>query len=284
MRWIPSCCLGGAWQMAIDAWLLERLAAAADPAASIVPAAAFRLYRWSRPTLSLGWHQQRLEPHWWDLVRQGRIDLVRRPSGGRAVLHGADLTYALVLPGLGGRRSEIYDRALRWLVEAFAALGQPLRSGRQAASPQRSSCFATGTVADLVHEGGAKRVGSAQLWRAGHLLQHGSIQLDPSPDLWREVFDADPPTLEPLPLAGAELEAHLRRSALRWLAPLAGVNPGPARLSQIRPGEDRREGWFQELPLSAAELAGIAPTLARYRPAGSVSAVTSPELTMPRAT
>jgi lipoate-protein ligase A len=256
MRWIGSTCLDGDWQMAIDAWLLD-----ADTP-------AFRLYHWSRPTLSLGWHQRRLEPHWWDLRRQGRIDLVRRPSGGRAVLHGADLTYALVWPRPTGTRTEVYGRALAWLVEAFASMHLPLQGGRQAVSLQRSSCFATGTVADLVHANGAKRVGSAQLWRAGHLLQHGSIQLDPCPVLWREVFGGPPPDLDPLPLAGIDLEEHLLRSAARWL---------PLAAAAADPGADDPSSCLPPLrPLGGKELASIAPLLARYRLAESATGSPSP--------
>jgi lipoate-protein ligase A len=257
--------------MAIDAWLLE----GSTP--------AFRLYRWARPTLSLGWHQCRLEPHWCDLVRQGHLELVRRPSGGRAVLHGGDLTYALVWPRPQGTRSEVYGRALVWLVEAFAAMGQPLRSGSQAASLQRSSCFATSTVADLVQANGAKRVGSAQLWRGGHLLQHGSIQLDPCPSLWREVFGGDPPELAPLPLAGEDLEQHLYRSAARWLPLLAGgLAEGLAE--GHRGGGAHDTPLPRALPLGPVALAAITPGLGRYRTTLSVSRETSPELTMPRAT
>jgi lipoate-protein ligase A len=209
-------------------------------------------------------------------VAQDRIDLVRRPSGGRAVLHGGDLTYAVVWPQPRGSRSEIYGRALQWLVHGFAAMGQPLGSGQQAASLQRSSCFASSTVADLVHPGGAKRVGSAQLWRRGHLLQHGSIQLDPCPELWREVFGCDPPPLDPLPLAGAALEEHLSRSALHWLPLIDGVNGGDGAevnggdgdegvggRAPLRETQDDRQA---PQPLSAGELARIAPTLELYRP------------------
>ncbi|MBW4531968.1 MAG: lipoate--protein ligase family protein [Aphanothece saxicola GSE-SYN-MK-01-06B] len=278
VRWIAPCQLDGAWQMAIDAWLLEG-PAAANPASVVVPAPAFRLYRWSRPTLSLGWHQRRLEPHWSELVRQGRLALVRRPSGGRAVLHGGDLTYALVWPRPQGSRAEVYGRALAWLVEAFAAMGAPLRSGSQAASLQRSSCFATSTAADLVHPSGGKRVGSAQLWRGGHLLQHGSIQLDPCPALWQDVFGGEPPELDPLPLAGEQLEQHLYRSAARWLPLLAG---GVAEGG--RGGGDQGRPFPEAAPLSPAELAVMARGLDRYRATLSVSRDTSPELTMPRAT
>jgi lipoate-protein ligase A len=263
MRWIPPCCLEGAWQMAIDAWLLDRLAIEPQRAGPML-----RLYRWSRPTLSLGWHQQRLEPHWRALFEQGRIDLVRRPSGGRAVLHGGDLTYALVWPQPAGSRRQVYGRALEWLTRAFLAMGQPLQAGRQSTSLQPSSCFATNTLADLVQDDGAKRIGSAQLWRHGHLLQHGSIQLDPSPSLWRAVFVTDPPSLQPLPLSGPALEAHLYRSAARWLPVCAAAPRAPLTFS----------------PLTMAELAAIAPLLGHYRLDGSASGLTSPEVTMPRAT
>jgi lipoate-protein ligase A len=157
-------------------------------------------------------------------------------------------------------------------------MGLPLHGGRQAATLQRSSCFATSTVADLVDANGAKRVGSAQLWRGGHLLQHGSIQLAPCPVLWREVFGGDPPDLDPLPLAGTDLEEHLLRSAARWLpwcaVPVDGEGCGPSPLPPPPP----------LLPLAAEELAVIAPRLAHHRVTGSVSGETSPELTMPRAT
>ena len=199
-RWIPPLTADGATQMALDSWMLQQLI---DGGAPIL-----RLYRWSRPTLSLGVHQRRLEPHWPSLVKQGVIDLVRRPSGGRAVLHAGELTYALVCRPITCRRVEAYGQACRWLQEAFAALGQPLHFGgaepRQAQA--RSSCFSSGTAADLVHPDGAKRIGSAQLWRGPALLQHGSLLLQPDRALWRRVFDEDPPRLAPL----APVEAPAR--------------------------------------------------------------------------
>ncbi len=267
IRWIPPCRLEGAWQMAIDAWLLDRLAPDPQRAAPVL-----RLYTWLRPTLSLGWHQRRLEPHWGALAARGRIDLVRRPSGGRAVLHGGDLTYALVWPLPAGNRREVYGRALQWLIQAFAAMGHPLQAGRQSASLQHPSCFATSTLADLVQADGGKRVGSAQLWRRGHLLQHGSIQLDPSPTLWREVFGSEAPVLPTLPLQGAELVNHLYDHAARWW-PIGENRPGPL------PGAPR-----DLRPLTGAEQAAIAATVATYRVAGGATGMTSPEATMPRAT
>ncbi|MEX0587646.1 MAG: lipoate--protein ligase family protein, partial [Cyanobium sp.] len=139
--------------------------------------------------------------------------------GGRAVLHAGDITYALVWPEAPAERKRAYSLASGWLLNAFKAIGMPLQPGLQAASIQRSSCFATSTAADLVHPCGAKRVGSAQLWRRGCLLQHGSILVDPPTKLWRQVFGSEPPQLPRLPLGLGEMEALLIDSALASLPP-----------------------------------------------------------------
>ncbi|MEB3265895.1 MAG: lipoate--protein ligase family protein [Cyanobacteriota bacterium] len=250
-RWIPPTVLGGAWQMAIDGWLLEQ------------GEAVLRLYRWNRPTLSLGFHQRHWPEHWGPLHQQGAIDLVRRPSGGRAVLHGGDLTYALVWPNPPQGRLEAYQAACRWLQHAFATMGQPLSLGREPVRGQRdANCFATGTAADLVHRNGGKRIGSAQVWRRGVLLQHGSIQLAPPAKLWQQVFGQDPPRLASLPLQGPELEALLRSSAEAHLGPMASLH---------------------SRDLQPEELAAIASRLEDQRPA-AVSSVTSPEAIIERTT
>ncbi len=233
-RWIPPLTLPGDWQMAIDDWLLDELVAGRG-------GPVLRLYRWSRPTLSLGWHQRSLQAHWAELPTEQGIELVRRPSGGRAVLHAGCLTYALIWPDPPASRPLAYRQACAWLREAFSELGQPLHLGTAAANGQRSSCFATSTAADLVQANGAKRVGSAQLWRRGHLLQHGSLLLDPPEALWRLVFGQPPPALAPMPLPDQELEALLLRSAATHLAggelifrPLEG-----SELAEIEARRDR---------------------------------------------
>jgi lipoate-protein ligase A len=246
-RLLPTCSLGGAWQMAIDHWLLAQ----ARP--------ALRLYRWQRPTLSLGFHQRRVPDHWRALAAAGRLDLVRRPSGGQAVLHGGDLTYALVWPDAPADRRQAYRQACHWLQQTFKLLGQPLQFGSAAASLAQGNCFASSTAADLVQADGLKRIGSAQLWRGGRLLQHGSIQLAVEGELWRELFGSPAPQLAPLPVSGAELERQLLDSAARLL-PLP-----PARKQALR----------------AEELATIAGELHRYRLGASES---SPEASMARTT
>ena len=206
--WIPPLCSDGATHMALDAWMLEQLVSGRS-------GPLLRLYRWSRPTLSLGRHQQRFPDHWLSLAAEGVIDLVRRPSGGRAVLHAGELTYALVQRPASSRRLEAYTQACRWLQHALEHFGEPLRFGSLAATRAagRSNCFASATAADLVGPDGMKRIGSAQLWRGPLLLQHGSLLLQPPSELWRLVFGEEPPALQPLPCTAPELEAQLRRAA-----------------------------------------------------------------------
>ncbi len=193
--------------MAIDRWMLQQLLAGGPP--------VLRLYRWSAPALSLGRHQQRWPAPW----RDEPLELVRRPSGGRAVLHAGELTYALVFTPQTRDREAVYRHCCQWLQQALAQAGEPLHFGQAspAAAAQRSSCFATATAADLVSARGAKRIGSAQLWHGPALLQHGSLLLDPPAALWQRLFQADPPELEPLPWSAAQLEQQLRRAAAEHL-------------------------------------------------------------------
>jgi len=222
-------CLSGTWQMALDGALLERQ----QP--------MLRLYSWSRPTLSLGFHQRQLPPHWLAWHRRGQLDLVRRPSGGGAVLHGGDLCYALVLPCDRFARQEAYGQICGWLQQAMAALGEGLAFGSEPADGS-ADCFARSTAADLVQANGAKRIGSAQRWQRGWLLQHGSIQLSPPGGMWRALLDsAPPPPLAPAVDPGMVADQLLQSARMRWSLPAA------AR------------------PLDAALLADAGAQLERYR-------------------
>ncbi|MEB3235915.1 MAG: lipoate--protein ligase family protein [Cyanobacteriota bacterium] len=235
--------LSGVWQMALDGALLERR----QP--------LLRLYRWRRPTLSLGFHQP-LQPAWLQWQQQGHGDLVRRPSGGGAVLHGGDLCYALIWPEPPLSRLGAYTTICAWLQRAFADLGEPLRFGREAAA-LGVDCFARSTAADLVTDAGVKRIGSAQRWQRGCLLQHGSIQLAPDPQHWAMLLGTPAPQLAPLPLSGAALSNHLIEAARPWL--------------QL-PAQPR--------PLEAALLAQAGQKIDHYSVEGGGSAVTSPLATI----
>ncbi len=244
--------------MAIDDWLLDELVLGRGQA-------VLRLYSWARPTLSLGFHQRRIEPAWSRALAAGRIAMVRRPSGGRAVLHGGCLTYAVLWPEAPRQRREAYAFASAWLGHALADLGHPLTFGQAGPCLDRASCFASSTSADLVEANGAKRIGSAQLWRRGQLLQHGSLLIEPPARLWQELFDAPPPCLAPLPLGQGALELQLRQAAETHLG----------------------GGPLQTEPLSEWEWAAIDARRQRFRVSGAARAglsYTSPPSAMPRAT
>ena len=205
-RLLPTLQLSGRWQMAMDRWLLDQ----GQP--------ALRLYRWQQPCLSLGRHQKQVPAHWLEWAASGRLELVRRPSGGGAVLHGGDLSYCLIWPGAPVDRAAAYRQACSWLQRAFASLGLPLVFGDQPAGLAPRNCFATSSAADLVHvpptaTGAAKRIGSAQFWQGGRLLQHGSIQLEPDGTWWRELFGTPPPPLPSLPCDETFLEELLLEAA-----------------------------------------------------------------------
>ena len=206
-RWIPPLVGSGPFQMALDDLLLDQAIAARAPRACL------RLYRWSGPWLSVGYHQRHLPASWLALAEQGQIGLVRRPSGGRAVLHGGSLTYALIQPNPARDRRQAYRDHCHWLQRAFAEMGLPLSFGTARAAADSGSCFARASAADLVHCNGAKRIGSAQLWRRGALLQHGSLLIDPPRELWWQLFQEAPPELPALPEGGADLVARLHRAA-----------------------------------------------------------------------
>lgn len=117
------------------------------------------------------------------------MSLVRRPSGGSAVLHQGDLTYMVVISGLGRHRRQVYRRLCEFLIQGWRSLQVKLAYGQARETYHHNpNCFATATEADLVLADGSKFIGSAQAWRGRTVLQHGSIQLNPDPVLYETVF------------------------------------------------------------------------------------------------
>jgi len=162
-------------QMAIDRWLLTR-------AESSTVAPVVRLYGWDRPTLTLGRHQ-RVEEEGVDLAACARhgVAVVRRPTGGRAVLHGPGLTYAIVapLPHPGATVVACYRWAIAPLFTALAELGLEVAElGRShgAAGPAalRVACYAAPSAGEVALAG-RKWIGSAQRRLRRCFLQHGAI-------------------------------------------------------------------------------------------------------------
>jgi len=218
---MPSLTASGPRQMALDRWMLEELTRGGGPGALL------RFYRWDKPCISLGHHQS-------PFGLTTNLPVVRRPTGGAAVLHGGDLCYAIALAQPTGGPRAAYGLINRWLQRSFEQLGNPLRPGSTGQDRQLINCFASGTAADLLGTKGEKRIGSAQLWRRGLLLQHGSIQLNPDPGLWRMLFDQEAPQALGLAL-GDTIEAELQTEAQAWLF---GTQPEELPLPAITSGND----------------------------------------------
>jgi lipoate---protein ligase len=200
-RLIPVINADGPTQMAIDRHLLQSHLAGEIPA-------VLRFYTWDRPTISLGFHQKNYPDHWSDVVWDGNpLAFVRRPTGGRAVLHQGDLTYAVIASHLSKDRRESYAQICQFLIQGFAQLGIGLSYGDGGRGYiHQPDCFGTATAADLVMADGSKLIGSAQLRRDGGILQHGSIRLDPNPELYGAVFGSKLLRLPQLPMALRSLD------------------------------------------------------------------------------
>ena len=160
----------GPENMAIDQAMLERAAAGER---------WLRLYRWAPHCLSFGRHEPALRRYDRPKITDLGLDVVRRPTGGRAVWHAEELTYALAVPGdaLGGLR-QAYQEIHRMLLGALEMLGAraEMAPARRTAGLNAGSCFASPAAGEIVI-GGRKVVGSAQLREGAGLLQHGSILL-----------------------------------------------------------------------------------------------------------
>ena len=175
--------------MAIDVGLLEE--AEHNPP-------VLRLYGFAPPCMSIGL-AQKLPQDTVARIEQRGFDIVRRPSGGRAVLHYKDITYAFIASQTGTSSygilqhsvSAAYRQICEGLKETFLLLGLAVELGpAEAAYRHLADCFLATTNADL-HYAGRKLAGSAQLRRRGCVLQHGSIPLNLEQDLVPSLLGAE---------------------------------------------------------------------------------------------
>jgi lipoate-protein ligase A len=171
--------LAGAHNMARDVAALDAVSAAQAPP-------TVRLYGWDPPCLTLGRHQG-IEAADLDFCRREGVDVVRRPTGGRALLHHLELTYSVVAPlGKGSIPRPLQDayRAIcSALVRAMRSLGvdAELTGGEvnlQLPGPRTTvPCFEAPAGGEVVVNG-RKLIGSAMRSHAGAILQHGAILID----------------------------------------------------------------------------------------------------------
>jgi lipoate-protein ligase A len=183
----------GAWNMAVDEALLESYTAAGAAAGPTL-----RLYGWRPAALSLGRFQRAEGSRDATFLRENGIDLVRRPTGGSAVLHEFERTYAVTAQlrsaPFPGSVLETYRRVAGALCAALRRLGvdaEPHAPGEPGTRrSQDAACFGTPSAHEI-SVGGRKLVGSAQLRRRGAFLQHGSILLRSDPERLARAIGLD---------------------------------------------------------------------------------------------
>lgn len=178
--------------MARDAGLMDRARETGD--------AVFSIYSWIRPTLSLGRNQTAAGRYDLAKMAEDGIDVVRRPTGGRALLHWREVTYSVTAPLTGSDSlSESYQRINRILLKGLSRLGVRAlesRSGERTPPPGELPCFAKPAEGELVVDG-SKLVGSAQFRENGALLQHGSILIADDQPMIASLLNSNAPELEP---------------------------------------------------------------------------------------
>ncbi len=204
--------------MAIDQTLLERAAAGER---------WLRLYGWNPFCLSFGRNEPAARRYDADRIESLGLDVVRRPTGGRAVWHGRELTYTVACPVELATLRESYLEIHRMLRDALRSLGVPaeLAPSSRAAGVGAGACFAQPAGGEIMVKG-RKVIGSAQLRQNGALLQHGSILLGDDQRMVGAVTRGSVPDDLGAPLRAilrSNLEAeHLieavsRAAAARWM-------------------------------------------------------------------
>ena len=151
----------------------------------------FRLYAWKPACVSLGRNQK---DDFLDrsFLKENNIDVVRRLTGGRALLHADEITYSFICPTLYLKNGEhvvsSYKEISRILIGKFKTIGIDLDFGLN--KPIKTGfdyCMLISTGADLCYHG-KKLIGSAQCRKQGYILQHGSILYDYDKALLEKIF------------------------------------------------------------------------------------------------
>ena len=212
-RLLNTGCHPGAWNMAVDEAILNACRRGQVPP-------TLRFYGWQPYAVSLGYFQRGEREIDFAACRQKGLDVVRRLTGGRAVLHSRELTYSLVVaetyPGLPLSITASYCYLSQGLLQGLrrlglkAALTMPTSAyARKLAHPDSAACFDAPSYYELTVQG-KKLIGSAQVRKHGYLLQHGSLLLEARPEEIVEVLQAPPQAREGLRqlLQGHALNLH----------------------------------------------------------------------------
>ncbi|WP_456278316.1 lipoate--protein ligase family protein [Bacillus sp. AK128] len=191
-RYIYSGSCSPSFNMALDEALLDW------HSKGLIPP-TIRFYGWNPATLSIGYFQKVEKEIDLDMVKKHNLGFVRRPTGGRGVLHDQELTYSVIVseeyPGMPKTVTESYRVISEGVLEGFKLLGLdayfavPLTDDERESlkNPRSAVCFDAPSWYELVVEG-RKVAGSAQTRQKGVILQHGSILLDIDEDLLFNLF------------------------------------------------------------------------------------------------
>ena len=179
MKYLGFSVNSGSKNMEIDAQMLENAISSSEK--DIL----FRLYGWSPKCISLGRNQK-------DDFLTGKIDAVRRLTGGRALLHDNEITYCCVAPAdaipNGQSVVDSYKYISGILIDFFKTLGVELDFGEnKRVSTHYDYCMLLSTGADVCYKG-QKIIGSAQCRKNGYILQHGSILFGYDKSLLENLF------------------------------------------------------------------------------------------------
>lgn len=150
---------------------------------------SFRLYGWSPKCISLGRNQKD------DFLKDNKLDVVRRLTGGRALLHDNEVTYSFVSPASIIPDGESVTLSYRYisgiLIDFFKTLGVELDFGEnKKISTKFDYCMLISTGADVCYQG-KKIIGSAQFRKEGYILQHGSILFGYNRELLEKLFNEE---------------------------------------------------------------------------------------------
>jgi lipoate-protein ligase A len=252
-RLLVDAAASGDWNMGVDEALLASAAAGRG--------AALRFYHWEGPWLSLG-YAQRPTPVELEAFARAGVRVVRRATGGRAVLHGADLTYCVAAPielfpqGLRATYARIADA----LVAGARELGiqvERVAKRRARAGASDFDCFAA-PAQDELCAGGRKLIGSAQRRVGAALLQHGSIRLAPDPEAAARAAGLSPEVATSLSEQGCRADAS--RVAEVFAATFARVFEVSLIASALGADERRQAGERRCDPPAALARGALSPS------------------------
>jgi lipoyl(octanoyl) transferase len=251
MRWLffVTPAADGAYNMALDEALMRRAGRTGE--------AVFRVYSWSVPTLSLGRNQRARGCYDEDASRALGVRFVRRPTGGRALLHHREVTYSATLPlAEASEARSSYDFINDVLLGGLGRLG--VNAGRatetKSLAPGLRPCFDVPAEHEIALAG-RKLVGSAQ-WRCdGALLQHGSILVRDDQSIIADLVKGGQAGAAVAPTAATLADALGREPSIEEVAQpifeslreVTGSSPGSFVLdSDVAADLDRLRGTYDD--------------------------------------